>query len=113
MLGETLPKLSACESAAAIAAMGIKGLLIAAGVERAIYIVFHPETSTCEVLVHAVMDDNGQAELRPYPFPATLPAEGLLARGCCRPATRSCSARSSRRGRSANRRRRRGWRGGR
>lgn len=79
MLGETLPKLSACESAAAIAAMGIKGLLIAAGVERAIYVVYHPETSTCEVLVHAVMDDNGQAELRPYPFPATLPAEGLLA----------------------------------
>jgi serine phosphatase RsbU (regulator of sigma subunit) len=79
MLGETLPKLSAGESAASIAAMGVKALVIAAGVERAVYVVYHQETATCEVLVHAVMDDNGQAEVRPYPFPATLPAKGLLA----------------------------------
>ncbi len=79
MLGETLPKLSAAETDADIAAMGVGGLLVAASVERAIYVSHHAETGIGEVLVHAVMDDKGQATLQPYPFAPSLPVAGLLA----------------------------------
>ncbi|MBK8097845.1 MAG: serine/threonine-protein phosphatase [Planctomycetes bacterium] len=79
MLGETLPKLSAGETDAEIAAMGLKACVVAAGVERAVFLTFHQETGLCEALVHIVADDAGQANVAPYPADDFVPAD----RGWC------------------------------
>jgi hypothetical protein len=79
VVGETLPRLSTGQSDAAIATMGVKAMLVAAGVERALYVHYHPETDVGEVLVHVAMDGNGQAETQPYPHAVTVPITGFLA----------------------------------
>jgi len=72
MMGETLPRLSTGESDAEVAAMGLKALLVAASVNRAVYCSYDPTTRNCEVLVHVVMDAAGQAIRCPYPLEPTV-----------------------------------------
>ena len=80
MLGETLPQLSATNSDAEIALTGIKACVVAAGVERAIYLRLHQETGLCEVLAHARFDSRGQVQVCPYPLDEPIPADqGLVA----------------------------------
>ena len=67
MMGDTLPLLSTGETEREIASMGLKALVVAASVERALYLRYYPEVGTCEVVVQAVMDASGrQAVIRPY-----------------------------------------------
>lgn len=81
MLGETLPRLSAGETDAEIAAMGLKACVVAAGVERAVYLTRHAETGLCEALVHIVVDEAGQANVTAYPADDFVQADrGLCAR---------------------------------
>ena len=80
MLGETLPRLSACESVAEIATTGLKACVVAAGVERAVYLHLHEQTGFCEALVYVELAGNGQTVERPYPLPPLVPVErGVLA----------------------------------
>lgn len=80
MLGETLPRLSAGESDQEIAALGVKACVVAAGVERAVYVRLHEVTGTCEVQVFVENDGIEQAAVKDYAAEEHLVAgEGLLA----------------------------------
>lgn len=80
MLGETLPQLSASESEAEIAVTGIKACVVAAGVERAVYLRLDSQTGLCEVLAHVRFDGCGQVDVCRYPLDEPVAADvGLLA----------------------------------
>lgn len=80
MLGETLPRLSAGDTDGEIAATGLKACVVAANVERAVYLRLHQATGLCEVLVHVELDQTGQGQLRPYPLEEFVPAgKGMTA----------------------------------
>jgi hypothetical protein len=67
MVGDTLPLLSTGETEREIATMGLKALVVAASVERALYVRHFPEVGRCEVVVQAVMDACGRsAVVGPY-----------------------------------------------
>lgn len=61
---DTLPKLATGQSEQEIAEMGLKALVVAAGVERALYL--RRQHDQCEILVQVCMDDSG---FRAVPVP--------------------------------------------
>lgn len=79
MLGETLPRLSAGGDDAEIALLGLRACQRAAGVERVVYLGYHPDKECCEVIVHLAGDSDaaaaggGSDALEP-----ALPIEGML-----------------------------------
>ena len=80
MLGETLPQLSASNSEAEIAVTGVKACVVAAGVERAVYLRLDQQTGLCDVLAHARFYGCGQVDVCPYPLEEPVAADvGLLA----------------------------------
>lgn len=75
MLNDTLPRLSAGESDAEVAALGARACLVAAGVERVVFLRYHAETDRCDVLVHMVADEDGKAVAAPYPGDERIAAD--------------------------------------
>ncbi len=76
-----MPLLSTGETEREIATMGLKALVVAASVERALYVRHFPEIGRCEVVVQAVMETCGrQAVVRPYESDDLISAEnGVVA----------------------------------
>jgi len=67
MYNDTLPQLSTGSSELAIAEMGLSALVVAASLNRAVYVRYHEATERCEVLVQVVMDEERRRPVR-VPF---------------------------------------------
>ena len=78
----SLPRLATGETAQEIAAQALKALMVATSVERALFVGYHKETGSCEVVVHAELDNSGfQAHDAPYSGDPVFPADrGIVAR---------------------------------
>jgi serine phosphatase RsbU (regulator of sigma subunit) len=78
MMGEALPRLSACGDDAEIAALGSRACLRAASVQRVVYMAGDPQKEYCEVVIHEAggagrcIVDNG------IELASTQPVRGLL-----------------------------------
>jgi hypothetical protein len=79
-LGETLPQLSAAATEEEIASLGLTRCLLAASVERAVYLRYHERLGRCEVVACAVRGADGSPELCDYEFDLVVPAD----QGMCR-----------------------------
>jgi len=81
MMGETLPRLAAQENTRDVAAQALRALMVAASVERAVFVEIVPTDASCRVLVHAELDESGfQGIETPYPFSLVVPSDtGLMA----------------------------------
>lgn len=80
LIGDTLPRLATGQSEAEIAEMGLRALVVAASVKRAMYLRYVPEMRQCEVVAHVVSLDGGwNAEPQPWNGDPTISEdEGLL-----------------------------------
>lgn len=80
LFGDTLPRLATGQSEAQIAEMGLRALVVAASVERAVYLRYVPEMGYCEVVAHVASLDGGwNAEPQPWEGNPTFPEdEGLV-----------------------------------
>lgn len=72
MVGETMPKLSAGRSEEEIAELGLSAFVVAAHVERALYVRVDRARGVAEVLVHVLREDRGG----PTPVPVVVPYGG-------------------------------------
>ncbi len=78
LVGDTLPQLPTGRSVVDVAEMGLRALVVAASVRRALFVEFHQATGRCEVLVQVGMDRIGrQAVPIPYAGERLLGAGGL------------------------------------
>ncbi|MHC4812094.1 MAG: PP2C family protein-serine/threonine phosphatase [Planctomycetota bacterium] len=66
IVGDMLPKLTAAETEQETAEMGLRALLVAASVERAIYLRMNHDVGQAEVLVQVVAQDGGLPVTEPY-----------------------------------------------
>lgn len=79
-LGETLPRLSACQTIADVADGVLEACVVAASVERAVYLHLDARTGACEPLVYVANAGNGRAVRRVWPGELALDAEqGIVA----------------------------------
>lgn len=80
MYNDTLPQLSTGSSELAIAEMGLSALVVAASLNRAVYVRYYEATERCEVLVQVGMDERARQPVR-VPFsgePAWGPDGGIV-----------------------------------
>lgn len=66
IVGEMLPKLTTAESEQETAEMGLRALLVAVSVERAIYLRINQDIGQAEVLVQMVAQEGGPPVAEPY-----------------------------------------------
>ena len=71
MYNDTLPQLSTGSSELDIAQMGLSALVVAASLNRAVYVRYHEATERCEVLVQVGMDEDRRQPVR-VPFTGEL-----------------------------------------
>ncbi len=81
MWGDVLPTLPTGRSDQEVAEIGVRALVVAASVERALYVRWRPELGQCEILVHVVMDRSSLSpRLVAAPEPSSfVPDHGLIA----------------------------------
>jgi hypothetical protein len=81
MWGDVLPTLPTGRSEEDVAEIGVRALVVAASVERALYVRWRPEVGQCEVLVHVAMDrSSASPRIQAAPEPrAFVPDHGLIA----------------------------------
>jgi hypothetical protein len=82
MWGDVLPTLPTGKTEEDIAEIGVRALVVAASVERALYVRWRPEVEQGEVLVHVAMDRSGShARTVAAPEPRVfVPGDGLVGR---------------------------------
>lgn len=80
MYNDTLPQLSAGSSADEVAEMGLQALVVAASLNRAVYLRYDQTADRCEVLVQVGVDETGRrAEREPFSGnPVALPDDGIV-----------------------------------
>ncbi|MSR39870.1 MAG: hypothetical protein EXS02_13655 [Planctomycetes bacterium] len=79
-LGDTLPRLSACETIAEVAAGVLEACVVAASVERGVYLHLHPQSGACEAMVYVENTGHGRAVQRTWPINPFVDAElGIVA----------------------------------
>lgn len=79
MVGDTLPTLPTGRSVDEVAEMGLRALVVAASVDRAIYVQYDDDTGYAEVLVQVVMDASGrQVHRTPYGADPAVPVEAQI-----------------------------------
>jgi len=78
MFGETLPRLSAGDDDAEIAALGVRACHRAAGVQQVVYLGYWPAKDCCEVVVHFAGDGRRGGGPESV-LEAMFPVDGLLA----------------------------------
>ncbi len=77
MMGETLPRLSAGGDDAEIATLGVRACHRAAGVQRVVFLAYHPVKDCCEVVVHFA-GPGSAAEIHDRQLEPFQPLDGLL-----------------------------------
>jgi hypothetical protein len=87
LIDETLPQLGSGESEADIARMCLEQLVVAAGLEHALFVRFETDRPHAEVLVYLRMaEDQLKAVVQEYPFDPVLPRRaGLVGRAAAGP----------------------------
>ena len=79
MVNEIMPLLPTGKSDRGVAEMGMRALVLAAGVEQALYLQYDEATASCDVLVHVVTDPMGrEASLIPATQATVTLVEGSI-----------------------------------